>query len=245
MKKKVIYIIISCIVLSSLVAIIVFYNNYFAPTGIEISKSDYPVTGIDISKYNGKIDWNALKEQGIDFVFIKTTEGEKYTDPNFNENLNGALKAGIPAGAYHFFRFDRYGTKQAVNFIRNAQIHKLTLPLVIDVEEWGNFTLAEDKPTILRELKRLILSVETTTHQKVIIYTNEKTYRKYIKGNFPMNQLWICSFNNPPKVKYKWTFWQYSHKGKLVGIEHLVDINTFQGDQNNWNNYLQKLNGQK
>ena len=223
----------------------IFCKWHFTPGGTEINKKEYPVTGIDISKYNGNIDWDALKAQGVDFVFIKATEGEKYVDPKFNENLNGALKAGIPVGAYHFFRFDRYGAKQAVHFIRNAQIDKLTLPLVIDVEEWHNFTLNRTRAEILNELKLFIRSVEKTTDQKVIIYTNEHTYQKFIEGNFPSNELWICSFSKSPKVKDQWTFWQYTHKGRIKGIDHLVDINTFWGDEDCWENYLENLEDQR
>jgi Lyzozyme M1 (1,4-beta-N-acetylmuramidase) len=241
-RKK---IIVRCIGLLFVIVLLVFYRHYFVPGGTEISSTKYPVSGVDISKYNGKIDWDALEAQGIDFVFIKATEGEKYVDPTYNENLNGALEAGIPVGAYHFFRFDRQGTKQAVNFLENAQIHKLTLPVVIDVEEANHFTSKKKKSAILKELRDLINTVEKTTHQQVLIYTNEHTFQKYIEGNFPMNDLWISSFNDPPKVRFQWTFWQYTHKGRLKGIDHLVDINTFWGDRKSWKNYLEELEDQK
>lgn len=60
--------------------------------------------GIDVSRYQGNIDWAKVKASGITFVFIKATEGRTYVDPNFEKNVTGALAAGMMVGTYHFFR---------------------------------------------------------------------------------------------------------------------------------------------
>ena len=243
-KKKGYFKLILCLIILAMLAFIAFYKYHYRPRGTEINKKNHPVTGIDISKHNGNIDWNTIKVQEIDFVFIKATEGENYADPTYKKNLNNALEADIPVGAYHFFSFDKDGDKQALNFLKNCQVHKLTLPLVIDVEEGNKFTAKPNKSVVLKNLRQMIHSIEKITNQKVIIYANEHTYQKYIEENFPTNKLWISSFNDPPKVKCQWLFWQYTHKGKIEGIDHLVDINTFGGDRESWYKYLEDLENQ-
>lgn len=243
-KKKGNFKLIFCLILLAVLAVVVLYKYHYRPRGTEINKKDHPVTGIDISKHNGDIDWDAIKAQEIDFIFIKATEGENYADPTYRDNLKSALDADIPVGAYHFFSFDKDGDKQALNFLKNCQVHELTLPLVIDVEEGDRFTAKPNKSVALKNLKQMIHSIEKITNQKVIIYANEHTYQKYIEENFPTNKLWISSFNDPPRVKCRWIFWQYTHKGKIEGIDHLVDINTFWGNREDWYKYLDELEEQ-
>jgi len=85
------------------------------------SVSQYPVRGIDVSHHQGKIDWQAVKKQDIQFAYIKSTEGVDYQDPMFKTNWLEAHKAGIIRGAYHFFNFCSSPVKQAENFIRVVQ----------------------------------------------------------------------------------------------------------------------------
>ncbi|MCW5953083.1 MAG: lysozyme, partial [Propionibacteriaceae bacterium] len=76
------------------------------------SREQYPVWGVDVSRYQGEIDWPVLAAQGIEFAFIKATEGSSYVDPRFAANLEGASAAGLRAGAYHFFSFESAGATQ-------------------------------------------------------------------------------------------------------------------------------------
>ena len=82
------------------------------------SKQDYPVRGVDLSYYQGNIDWDVLASQGVDFCFIKATEGIDHNDSQFAQNWETAQSAQIYVGAYHFFRFEDSGRAQAENFIR-------------------------------------------------------------------------------------------------------------------------------
>ena len=77
------------------------------------SRADFPIWGVDVSHYQGEIDWEALAAQGVRFAFIKATEGSGHVDERFFANARGAAAAGIPAGGYHFFSFESAGETQA------------------------------------------------------------------------------------------------------------------------------------
>ena len=91
---------------------IIWFNNP--------SNKDYPIRGVDVSHYQGDIDWAALSSQDIEFAFIKATEGSSYVDEYFDYNFKQAQASGIDAGAYHFFSYDSAGLTQAENFIRTV-----------------------------------------------------------------------------------------------------------------------------
>lgn len=222
-----------------ILGIIITYRIFFIPNGISIDKNKFPVTGIDISAHTGKIDFDKILIQGIDFVYLKTTEGENFIDPKFDENYSNASIKQIPVGFYHFFRFNKDGKIQASNFLKNIKGKKTSLPLVIDIEEWGNVS-SKSREEIVSEITKFIITVENNTASKLMIYSNESSYKKYIKGNFDNNEIWICSFSKKPNIEKKWTLWQHSHKGKLDGADGWVDINTFNGTKEEWNKYLKQ-----
>ena len=211
----------------------------YIPSGIDIDKIKYPITGIDVSKHTGKIDFQKVKEQSIDFVFMKSTEGENYKDETFEKNYLGAKESGIPFGVYHFFRFNKSGKKQAINFLSAIEGKKFDLPIVLDIEEWGNQT-TKNKVEIIDEIDEFITSVERATGANLMIYTNENGYNKYIKETMRNKNIWICSFNKKPDINGQWTFWQHSHKGKFDFASGWVDINTYNGNNAEWNRYLER-----
>ncbi len=241
MKKK--YIILLIVLLFLLIWGILQLRNYFSPKGISIDKSIYPITGIDISKHTGIIDWQKIKRQKISFIYIKATEGQDYIDPNYYINLTHALKANIKVGEYHFFRFNKAGKVQAQNFLSHALHDPGKLPPVLDVEEWGNLPIYKSNKEIKAEIRKYLLIVESTLNCRIIIYTNMDSYNRFIKGEFLKNPIWICTFSKKPKLPdgRNWLFWQHAHNGKVDGINGNVDINTFNGDETSWNRYASTL----
>ncbi|MDP4240680.1 MAG: GH25 family lysozyme [Bacteroidota bacterium] len=223
-----------------IILIIITIRTYFAPKGINIDKEKYPITGIDVSRHSGIIDWNKIENQDISFVYIKATEGEDYLDPNYLSNVTAARKTNLMVGDYHFFRFNKPGKTQAVNFLSHTRnfIGKLTPAL--DVEEWGNMPVIKSETQIRKEIASFLNTVEKANGCKMIIYTNVNSYNRYIKGQFPDNPIWICSFNKNRILpdKREWLFWQHAHNGKLAGIKGFVDINTFNGDEIKWKKYI-------
>lgn len=244
MSKKKITIIISsifaiplivCIVIAVLLYNgIIFFNNP--------SNEEYPVRGVDVSSYQGKIDWQVLSKENIDFAFIKATEGSTHKDKYFNDNLNNSLQTSLKVGAYHFFSFDSEGETQAENFISNVPVKDGMLPPVVDVEFYAD---KENNPptkeSIDKELKTLLNRLEEHYGVKPIIYTTEKVYEFYIKNTYDNYDLWIRNvIVKPNKDIRDWTFWQYTNREQLngySGAEKYIDVNVFNGSVRDFINY--------
>lgn len=201
-----------------------------------VNPARYPVTGIDVSRHNGSIDFDRVSQAGVDFVYIKATEGVTYVDPNFSDNCRGAYRAGLPAGAYHYFSKHLSGERQARHFLQSVKGKHLQLPLVVDVEEWYN-----DDAHLNAELDRLeamISELEQSGH-RVMIYANRHDWGHYLKHRFARQQLWLSSFLPPlltsgtPHVLHQYTFY-----GSVEGISGDVDLDVFVGSQAEWNAWL-------
>ncbi|MDD7604708.1 MAG: GH25 family lysozyme [Candidatus Limisoma sp.] len=200
----------------------------------EIVDNDYELVGIDVSSHNGKINFECVSGAGIDFVIIKASEGAAFRDSRFASNYDSAKDNGLAVGAYHFFRFDVDGTLQARNFVETIGDRDFDLPLVIDVEEHGNpYVFLRSK--VVRQLRDMVDEL-TALEYRVMIYTNKDGYYKFIKDNFDDYPLWLCSLNRRPELD--WTIWQYSHWGKVDGIQGDVDLNRFYGNLEQWKNWL-------
>ena len=194
----------------------------------------YTIHGIDVSSYQGKIDWKMVKSMKEDdvhitYAFIKATEGVSSVDPYFQRNWREAPKAGIVCGAYHYFIPKKSGLWQARFFLQTVKFEEGDLPPVIDVEQ-----LSGVSPEKMRtELKDFILHVEKKTKVKPIIYSGLVFYKDYLRGYFDGYPLWIAHYYKPELTagsNTKWFFWQHSDKARITGINHVVDFNAFRGD---------------
>lgn len=186
----------------------------------------YPVRGIDVSSHNGVIDFRKVRAEGYEFVFIKASEGSDFKDKNFKTNYAKARKAGIKTGAYHFFRFDRDGVDQAINFLKAVGNRQLDLGLAVDVEQQGN-PEGIDKELITERLTAMAEYLYLKGY-RVTFYTNKTGYEEFLMESFPGYPLWICSFSEHP-IDADWTYWQYDHHGKVSGIKGDVDLNAYNG----------------
>lgn len=209
--------------------------NSFMTTPPYVDPDRYPVRGIDISSHNGNIDFKAVKESGVDFVFIKATEGIDFKDRLFRQNYENAEKAGLKTGIYHFFRFDKDGVEQAINLMKALGSRRPALGLVIDVEKSGN---PDSIPPadINTRLSQMVDYLNLLGH-RVMFYTNRDGYYDYLAESFPGYPLWICGFSKNP-INAEWLFWQFNHRGKVPGIKGDVDINVFCGSRDEWNKFL-------
>lgn len=204
------------------------YDRWFAEGAVP-DRELYPARGIDISHHNGKIDFSRVAKADADvaFVYIKATEGTDFIDPAFVSNARRAVAEGIPAGAYHFFRYDTDGELQALNLIHAMRGRGLTLPPAIDVEDWGNPD-GHTTALIVERLRRMTDCLVAKGYTPVI-YTNLDGYHRLINGNFDDLPLWISSFSDPPLEvdpdNVRWSVWQYSHRGDIPGIPSSTDLN--------------------
>ncbi len=199
---------------------------------VELDRDIYPTRGIDVSAHNGEIDFSAVARAGVQFVFIKASEGASWRDSYFERNYRTASDAGLMIGAYHFFRFDVEGWRQSVNILRAIGERRLDLPVAIDVEEWGNPTEVTTEK-VVSELRSLI-DLLRQSGRDAIIYTNKNGYYRFIRNRFDDVPLWICSFSTPPLPEHsRWTLWQHSHKGRVDGVAGAVDLVTYNTPRRN------------
>lgn len=201
------------------------------------------VPGIDVSYWNSGIDWPKVRATGQRFVFAKATEGDFYADPSFAANWSGAKAAGLLRGAYHFFRANIDGKKQAKKFIDyvNKTKDDGELPHVLDLETQDG----QNNARIIARAKDWLDEVEAAFGKKPIIYSGMYFLQDYFSeaGGGPPKwakdyPLWLAQYPNTyvdgqqphlPRGWFKWTFWQYSEKGLLNGINANVDLNVFNG----------------
>lgn len=194
----------------------------------------YNIHGIDVSYYQGKIDWKKvreMKEDGVQvsFAIIKATEGLASVDPYFQRNWREAAKVGIVCGAYHFFRPSKSGKLQARLFLQTVKFEAGDLPPVVDIEHLNGATEADMR----KELMAFLDYVEERTGVKPIIYSGLTYYNDYLKGHFDEYPLWIAHYYKAKlniDARANWHFWQHSDKARITGINHVVDFNAFRGD---------------
>lgn len=213
----------------------VWAYHTFISTPPYVDPERYPIRGIDVSAHNGTINMERVKETGMDFVFIKASEGKDFKDKRFRENYDKAKKAGLKVGIYHFFRFDRDGVEQALNLLKAVGARKPDLGIVIDVEKTGNPDSIPIDSVNMR-LSQMVDYLNLLGH-RVMFYTNRDGYYEYIAETFPGSPLWICGFSENP-INAEWTFWQFNHRGKVDGIEGDVDMNAFCGSHDEWETFL-------
>lgn len=207
----------------------------FRSTPPYVDPERYPVRGIDVSAHNGEIDMRKVKDSGMDFVFIKATEGGDFKDAFFTRNYRNAAEAGLKKGIYHFFRFDRDGVEQANNLLRALAGRRPELGLVIDVEKTGNPDSIPPE-IVIHRLTEMVDYLNLLGH-RVMFYTNRDGYYDYLAETFPGHPLWICSFSENP-INAEWTFWQHNHRGEVDGVKGDVDMNAFCGSREEWESFL-------
>lgn len=243
MKKKILLLLavlavgaLAAVVLNSLVwRGIVLLNNP--------SKQAYPVRGVDVSHYQGEIDWEILSSQNVDFAFIKATEGSTFTDECFPYNFSRARACDIAVGAYHFFSFDSPGESQADHFIRTVIPFAGMLPPVIDLEFYGAHAGNPPDSTAVRaELDAMLSALEAHYGLKPILYATEESYECYLVGAYEEYDIWIRNVIAKPHLSDNraWTFWQYTNRGSLdgyAGEEPFIDINVFCGTAEEFSRY--------
>lgn len=192
------------------------------------------VQGVDISHFDGTIDWAKTKAGGIDFGIAKVTEGTTYVDATFGTNWSGMKANGVVRGAYHFFHPELDPTAQATHFVQSiAQLGGLQtgdLPPTADVEITGGASAA----TIQSTLKTFLEAVRAATGMTPIIYTSPGFASSYLGTGFGGYSLWVANWQvTCPTVPGGWTtwpFWQKADNGVVAGIPAAaVDLDVFNG----------------
>jgi lysozyme len=210
-----------------------------------------PVQGIDVARYQGEIDWDQVRRAGIRFAYMKTTEGGDHVDPTFYRNWEGAARAGIARGAYHFIYWCRTASEQALWFTMAVPRDPNALPPVLDLE-WNNHSRTcpgrVSRETALQKARVLLAAMEEHTGKKPIIYTDINFHRDVLEGELKDYAFWLRSVAAEPHERYKdrpWLFWQYTATGRVPGIKGPVDRNVFNGSVRDWERWLARQTGQR
>lgn len=187
------------------------------------------VHGIDLSRYQGDVFWETVGENTkMAYVYLKATEGGDRIDPKFERNINLAHRYGLKVGSYHFFRPKTPLQKQLENFTAQCLPGEQDLIPMIDVETLGGLTVDQFCDSLLTFLRM----VEGAYHQKPLVYTFRNFYNWHLVGKLDDYQLMIAMYLDEEPVladERDITMWQYTGKGRIVGINGYVDKSRFLG----------------
>ena len=206
-----------------------------------------PIQGIDVSYWQGDIDWQKARDSGVRFTFIKATEGGDHVDPKFLDNWYGARRAGIVRGAYHFVYWCRPAHEQALWFMLNVPADADALPPVLDVE-WNSHSKTcpgrVSRATALAKIKVMLDAMQAHTGKRPIIYTDPAFHREVLEGELRDYHFWLRSVAAEPDEVYRrrsWAFWQFTTTGYVPGVPGKVDRNSYNGTQRDWDRVLKWL----
>jgi len=191
------------------------------------------VKGIDVSHRQNDVDWARVAAAGVQFCYIKATEGEGLKDVRFRENWEGAKAAGLVRGAYHFFRSGKDADAQVESFLHVVSSLSLgDLPPVLDVEAGA----ANDPNLILDGIQTWVEAVENVLGRQPILYTYPSFWTQILRGSarFSGYLLWVAHYTFKPAPTLPrgfddYVFWQFSEQGQVDGITDNVDLDRFHG----------------
>jgi lysozyme len=191
--------------------------------------SSNQLSGIDVSKWQGSVDWKSVQQAGIAFAFARATYGVSEVDSCFNDNWQAMKVAGIIRGAYHFFLAADDPTQQADFFIKTVgSLDPGDLPPVVDVE-----SASGPSSNLAAAVQAWLSVVEQGLGRRPIIYTAPSYWNANLTGGFGDYPLWVAEYgvSSPKAVNGwdNWTFWQYSSTGKVSGVNGSVDLDDFNG----------------
>lgn len=187
------------------------------------ARREYDVEGIDVSHYQGKIDWEKVaKESGARYAYMKATEGGDLTDEFYSYNIREAKAAGLLVGAYHFYRPQRgveANFKNMVSVIKRGDIDLLP---IIDVETVGGVS----RERFLADLQQFVKRVERHYGCPPMLYTGQNFYNKHFQGLLTDYCWMIAKYQEEPPVLldgHTPCMWQYTQHGRISGVRGNVD----------------------
>lgn len=190
------------------------------------------ILGIDVSEYQGRIDFAGLQLQiqnrRIEFVVVRATMGKDGIDARFKRNWEGFRPLPVKRGAYHYYRPNENSTLQAQNFIKTARLESGDMIPVLDIEKHSTI---QSKDKLREGLKNWLRIVEEHYGVKPMIYTGDSFFWEVLHNNgFDEYPIWVANYNPilEPETQ-DWMIWQFSEKGSLPGIGEKIDLNVLEG----------------
>ncbi|MGN1340141.1 MAG: glycoside hydrolase family 25 protein [Oscillospiraceae bacterium] len=193
--------------------------------------TDIGIKGIDVSYAQGAIDWNAVKESGVEFAMLRASRGPVSSsrpsaeDTTFQYNVVEATKAGLYVGVYHYLYAETVADakKEAQFFLKTIEPYKITYPVVLDVEEQSQANLGKKK---LTKIVKAFLDEIKAAGYYGMLYSNKTWLTQYLDmPELSDYEVWLAQWNTVPTYTGDFGIWQYSSKGIVSGIDGYVDLN--------------------
>ena len=190
------------------------YNEY---------KSDKTMIGIDVSKWQGDIDFNKVKEEGVEFVFIKLggqngLGGEYYIDPKFERNINGFKEVGIPVGLY-FYSYDNSiesAKKSALWVLDQIKNYEIDLPIAFDFESWSSFnSFHMSMRTLLKTFESFANTLKNNGYDSMLYGSKNYLEKVWPKTDYP---IWLAHYTSKTDYNSSFKCWQRTSLAKISGI---------------------------
>lgn len=202
----------------------------FDSNGVMVSSNG--ILGIDVSKWNGSIDWNAVKNSGVSYVIIRcgyrgSSQGSLIEDPKFRTNIQGATSAGLKVGVYFFTQAvnEVEAVEEASMVLSLVKGYKISYPIFLDVESSGGRADGISKETRTAVCKAFCQTIQNSGYTAGV-YANKTWLNSYIDaGQLGAYRIWLAQYASKPSYAGRYDIWQYSSKGQVSGISGNVDMN--------------------
>ena len=202
----------------------------FASDGSLVTSSG--TFGIDVSKWNGNIDWNSVKSSGASYAIIRcgyrgSSTGALITDPKFAANISGANAAGLKVGVYFFTQAvnEKEAVEEASMVLDLVKKYKISYPIFLDVESSGGRADGIDKGTRTAACKAFCATIQNSGYTAGIYANKTWLNSKIDAGALGSYKIWLAQYAAAPSYSGRYNLWQYSSKGSVPGIKGNVDMN--------------------
>ncbi|MGH9277545.1 MAG: GH25 family lysozyme [Acidimicrobiales bacterium] len=180
--------------------------------------------GVDVSAHQGDIDWTRVAGDGIEFAYIKATEGADFVDARFSENWSRSHEADIERAPYHFFTLCSPGAMQAANFLAVARPDPAALAPAVDLELAGNCRSRPSRSALVEELDAFLAAVEAAWDRRVVVYLGDDFQDRYRVRAGLDRPFWLRRFLIRPRGAGV-MIWQVHGYARVSGISGRVDLN--------------------
>ncbi len=205
--------------------------NFDATTGALVTTSG--VLGIDVSKWNGDIDWNAVKNSGVNYVIIRcgyrgSTTGALIEDPKFRTNIKGASSAGLKVGVYFFSQATNEveAVEEASMVLSLIKGYNISYPVFLDVEPSGGRGDSISKEARTAVINAFCQTISNSGYASGVYANKTWLESKFNTGSLTSScKIWLAQYAAKPTYGGKYNMWQYTSKGKVSGIKGDVDMN--------------------
>lgn len=203
------------------------------PPETDYKEATYTKAGIDVSQWQGVIDWSKVKAAGIDFVMLRVgfrgnTVGKIYEDTYFERNIKGALENGVEVGIYFYSmaKNEAEALEEAAWVCERIKGYNITYPVAFDLEEFNRNRLEGVSNAQLNKNAEAFLKYVDSKGYKSSLYSSKcELYDRWDVARFDYSEIWLAHWVEKTDYTGRYSMWQYTDKGRVDGISEYVDMN--------------------